>query len=184
MKKDQRFNPFIVAKGVALIALGVVFALVADAVAQNAIPDPNTQMAKPADVTECVGAASSLLRYKKLALNRREKTLKNREIDIEKAEERLAQQFTELEEIRADLRKTMKDLDIVKEERISKLKNRFEKMRAKSAAEILEKTDNVISVLVLAEMKEDKAGKILAKMSPEKAAFLAEQLAKHPMNKQ
>ena len=184
MKKDQKINPAVIAKGAGLIALGVVFALVADAVAQNAVPDPTQQTAAPADVTECLGAASSLLRYRKLALNRREKTLKNREIDIENAEERLKIQFTELEEIRANLKKTMEELDVVKEDRISKLKNRFEKMRAKNAAVILEKTEDVIAVMVLSEMKEDKAGKILAKMSPEKAAYLAEKLARHPMNKQ
>ena len=85
MKKESKMNPLIVAKGAGLIALGVVFALVADAVAQNAIPDPTAQQAaQSTDVTECLGAASSLLRYRKLALNRREKTLKNREIDIDK----------------------------------------------------------------------------------------------------
>ncbi|MEC7985378.1 MAG: hypothetical protein VX278_09455 [Myxococcota bacterium] len=184
MKKEHKIKPLVIAKGAGLVALGIVFALVADAVAQNALPDATTQTEEAADVTECLGSASSLLLYRKLALNRREKTLKNREIDIENAEERLKIQFTELEKIRAELRQTMKELDVVKEDRISKLKNRFEKMRAKNAAEILEKTEDVIAVMVLSEMKEAQAGKILAKMSAEKAAFLAEKLAQHPMNKE
>jgi len=183
MKKELRLNPMIRAKGVGLIGLGVVFALVAQAVAQTSVEQSTEEQKEPSDVTECVGAASSLLRYKKLALNRREKTLANRELDIEKAEERLAQQFKELEDIRESLRKTMSSLDLVKEDRIKKLKGRFEKMRPKEAATILEKTDDTVSILLLAGMKADKSGKILAKMAPEKAALLTEKLAKHPINK-
>ena len=60
---------------------------------------------------------------------------------------------------------------------------RFEKVRAKQAAAILEKTDDDVSVLVLEQMNAAKSGKILAAMNADKAAYLTERLAQHPIKK-
>ena len=163
--------------------IGVVFVIVAQAVASTTTASQDMDLSADDDNIDCLPSISSLLHYRKEALDRREQSIKDREVDITNAESRLNEQFKELEKIRDELGEKMKAMDAKKAAKVKALVARFEKVRAKQSAAILEKTDDDVAVMVLQEMKAGKAGKILAAMNVDKAAYLTEILAQHPLKK-
>jgi|GEM_PF-2886774 len=183
MKIERKMKLWNYAKFMGMFLVGIIFAVVAQAVAQSDATTKDDQEPKEETFTDCMTSASSLLRYKQLALNRREKSISQREEDLEKAEKRLTQQFEDLKEIREELREKMKEMDVKKQEKVDALVARFSRVRAKQAAAILEKTDDDVSLMVLEKMDAAKSGKILAAMSPDKAAELTEKFALHPLKK-
>ena len=160
--------------------IGVIFVIVAQAVAQTTATQQDIQ-ANNIDSENCLETGPPLLRYKKEALDRREREITKKEKDLVKAREGLNKQFTQLEEIRDELDQKMKEMDQRKAEKIEALVARFSKIRAKQAAAILEKTEDDVSVAVLQKMEPSKSGKILAAMQVERAALLTEILARHPL---
>jgi flagellar motility protein MotE (MotC chaperone) len=118
----------------------------------------------------------ALLAQKERALARREQTVVDREAELRAAEEQLGKRLKELEELRGDIRGMLEKLDEDREARIIGLIKMFEAMRAPQAAPILEKADPAVALEVLERMNKGKAGKILAAMDPDKAAYFTNRL--------
>jgi flagellar motility protein MotE (MotC chaperone) len=118
----------------------------------------------------------ALLVRKESDLDRREATLLAREQDLRAAEEQVGKRLSELQTLRDDIRGMLTGLDEERTARVMGLVKMFESMRAAQAAAILEKTDADIALAVLSRMNKGKAGKALAAMTPEKAAYFAERL--------
>ena len=182
MNVEQRVRLWSYAKFLGMFLVGIVFAVVAQAVAQTNNPQKDGTQEEES-FTDCMTSASSLLSARQQALKRREADVKDKEKNIEDAAKRLKQQFEDLTEIREELRQKMKEMDATKLEKIKGLVARFQKVRAKQAAAILEKTDDEVSVMVLEQMNAANSGKILAAMKAEKAAYLTEMLAQHTHKK-
>lgn len=183
MSIERKMRLWNYAKFFGMFLVGIVFAVAVQAVAQSTETTEAAPEEEEETFTDCMTSASSLLRYKQLALNRRESDIGQREEDLDNAEKRLEKQFEKLQEIREELRVMMADMDEKKKKKVQGLVDRFSKVRAKQAAAILEVTDDDVSLLVLDTMPAAKSGKILAAMTPEKAAKLTEKLAQHPLKK-
>ncbi len=115
-----------------------------------------------------------LLARKEQSLRERESAVDKKEADLRAAQEEIEQRLAALQALRDDLRVQLGDLDAEREARITHLVKMFEAMRPKQAAGILEVTEDSVALEVLERMKKDKAGKVLAGMTPDRAAFFAE----------
>ena len=163
-----------------VLALGLVASVLASAVAQDTPPIQPRQSAAP-EPRECDSVMSTLLQKKKEALDRRERTIKAREADLQGAEDRLKAEIEKLSDIRNDIREAMKGLDQQQLEEVERLKEMFSKMRGKKAAAIMEQTDPEVVVEVLKRMDKKKAGEALAAMSPLFASKITEMISDFPL---
>ncbi len=120
------------------------------------------------------------LRQKERSLDHREATLAAREADLRLAEQKLEERLKALQSLRQELEVQLGDLDEARETRVVGLVRMFEGMRSKDAAAILAETDTDIAIAVLERMSRMKAGKVLAEMEPDQAAFLANTFASTP----
>ena len=120
------------------------------------------------------------LKARERALDRREQSLISREADLRSVERDLEARIEELKAARAELEKMLKLADKATQERISALVKMVESMRAQQAADMVAELPDELAVAVLDRMKSGKAGKLLAKMKPLKAAALAQKLANEP----
>lgn len=118
----------------------------------------------------------ALLSRKERVLERRESTLNAREADLRAAESQVEARLTELQELRSDIRVLLATLDEDREARVTHLVKMFESMRPPQAADILAVTEDAVALEVLERMNRSKAGKTLAAMEPDRAAFLAERI--------
>jgi flagellar motility protein MotE (MotC chaperone) len=120
------------------------------------------------------------LKARERALDRREQSLLSREADLRAVERDLEARIDELKVARTELKVLLKAADAAEDARIRALVKMVESMRAGDAANMVTELPNELAVSVLDRMKATKAGKLLAKMAPAKAAFLAEKLANKP----
>lgn|GEM_PF-2701557 len=120
------------------------------------------------------------LKARERALDRREQSLISREADLRSVERDLEARIEELKAARTELEKMLKLADKATQERISALVKMVESMRSQQAADMVAELPDDLAVAVLDRMKSGKAGKLLAKMKPLKAAGLAQKLANEP----
>ncbi len=118
----------------------------------------------------------AILDRKIRAVERREATLAAREADLRAAEVQIEERLGELQGLREDIRGLLTDLDEDRELRMIHLVKMFETMRPGQAATIIAASDDALALELLRRMNRGKAGKALAQMPTERAAFLAEQL--------
>ncbi len=118
----------------------------------------------------------ALLSRKERALERRAETLDAREADLRAAEQQVEERLVELQKLRNDIREQLAELDGDREAKVAHLVKMFESMRPPQAADILTVTEDAIALEVLERMNRAKAGKVLAAMPPERAAYLAERI--------
>ena len=180
MNVEQKIRLWTYTKFFGMFLVGIVFAVLAQAVAQTTT-DQQAKQTEEESFADCMSSASSLLTARQQALSRRLSDVEGKEEDLEAAKKHLEAQIKELHDIRDEIDQKMKEMDATKMEKVKGLVSRFEKVRPKQAAAILEKTDDDVSVLVLEQMSAAKSGKIMAAMTPDKAAYLTERLAQHPM---
>ena len=126
-------------------------------------------------------AIMDLLEQKDRGLTRREATLEAREADLRAAEAEVQVRLDELAIVRDDISKMLTQLDDRQKERVTTLVKMMESMRDKQAAAILNETEDAVALEVLMKMNTSKAGKALAKMAAERAAFFAEQMGAPPI---
>lgn len=148
--------------------------------------DPISSPAEAADAStlqECPDPTSpgmrevlDALKSKERALERRAKSIEDREEDLRRVEEGLQGRLDELTALRDELRTLLEDADAEREERVKGLVKMVESMRAAQAATMVAELEDELAVDVLDRMNKGKAGKMLSKMDPAKAASLAEQL--------
>ena len=162
-----------------IVIFAMVVSVVASAIAQDN-PNPVERSIEAFEPQECDTVMSHLLQKKKASLDRRERTIKAREADLESAEERVKAELEKLTKIRNEIRESMKELDTNQLEEVGRLVKMFEKMRGKKAAAILEQTDPEVVVEVLRRIKPKQAGDAMSAMTPAFAAKIAEQLSEFP----
>ena len=126
----------------------------------------------------------ALLSRKERTLERREVTLNAREADLRAAEVQVQTRLTELQELRSEIRLLLVDLDEDREARVVHLVKMFESMRPPQAADILAVTEDAVALEVLERMNRAKAGKTLAAMPAERAAYLAERIGDAALRKE
>ena len=164
-----------------LFALGLVGSILASAVAQDVSePAPQSMSSSSLAPQECDTVMSVLLQKKKEALDRRERSIKARESDLQAAEIRISEDLAKLEQLRNEMREAMQDLDAKQLEEVERLVSMFEKMRGKKAAAILEQADQAVAVEVLRRLRSKQAGETLSAMKPDVAADLAAILSEFP----
>ena len=147
----------------------------------NAFAHPHDDLMNP---KECETVVSYLLQRKKEALDRREYTINVRELDLKTSEKRIMQKMKKTEAMREELRSMMRQMDQEQLKEIDRLGTIIEKMRAKQAAGILESIkDDAITVAIIRQLPDSKAGAIMAAMNKETAAKLYTLMAQHPNQK-
>ena len=124
-----------------------------------------------------------------LVLQNKQFELRQREIEIQEEEDRLAllrnevqQRLTQLtarmEDLRVELMALTAQQDAQRKREVKKLVEIYQSMQAPQAATVLEGLDSVMALEVLLQMESKKAGKILDAMNSEVAITLGEGLRK------
>ena len=127
--------------------------------------------ARPSAVSQTTDITRETLLLKQEELSRKEQQLRTLEAEINGKLERM-----KLLENR--LRLMIKDAEETKDAKFRHLVDVLSNMKSKQAAAVLETLDQKIAVRVLAGMRGRQAGEILTFVNPEKAAHLAEALAR------
>lgn len=110
-------------------------------------------------------------------LDDRERAMMLRSQMIGVAEKRLEDRIRELKRIEKSVSTALRQIDRKEEEQILSLVKIYESMKPKSAAQIFEELDMETLLEVASRMREGKIAGVLAKMSPEAAKTLTEELA-------
>ena len=105
----------------------------------------------------------------------------SREADLRKVEDQLEKRLLEMEKLREDLEKLLEQTDDQREEKVLSLVKMIESMRSAQGAGVMTVLDDNLAIEVLERMNKGKAGKMLAKMEPARAASLAEKLTRKPL---
>lgn len=125
-------------------------------------------------------AKASVSRYldvierKKQEAESRLNLLKAREDTIKKLEGVVDKKLKELEEERRYIVQTIQKEKEIKEERLDRLTNLYEKMEPKRAAPVFEELDRDLAVALFKNLKKKQVTAILEKMDPDKAVTLTE----------
>lgn len=102
-------------------------------------------------------------------LERRQKEVEQREALLAAAEKRIDQKVQEMEKVRADIQKLMRQGDEKQTAQLESLVKIYETMKPKEAARIFEELDMPVLLGVIEKMKEQKIAPVLAAMDPLKA---------------
>lgn len=102
-------------------------------------------------------------------IERRTKEVEQREALLTAAEKRIDQKIQELDKVRADIQKLMRQGDEKQAAQLDSLVKIYETMKPKEAARIFEELDMPVLLGVIERMKEQKTAPILAAMDPLKA---------------
>ncbi|GAA4251520.1 hypothetical protein GBZ26_14220 [Azospirillum formosense] len=109
-------------------------------------------------------------------IERRTKDLEQREALLTAAEKRIDQKVQEMEKVRTDIQKLMRQGDEKQTAQLESLVKIYETMKPKEAARIFEELDMPVLLGVVEKMKETKTAPILAAMDPLKAKELTSAL--------
>ncbi|WP_448203210.1 MotE family protein [Azospirillum sp. sgz302134] len=102
-------------------------------------------------------------------IERRTKEVEQREALLSAAEKRIDQKVQELDKVRSDIQKLMRQGDEKQAAQLESLVKIYETMKPKEAARIFEELDMSVLLGVIERMKETKTAPILAAMDPVKA---------------
>jgi len=102
-------------------------------------------------------------------IERRTKEVEQREALLIAAEKRIDQKIQELDKVRSDIQKLMRQGDEKQAAQLDSLVKIYETMKPKEAARIFEELDMPVLLGVIERMKEQKTAPILAAMDPVKA---------------
>jgi flagellar motility protein MotE (MotC chaperone) len=107
----------------------------------------------------------------------RERAAEKQQALLKAAEARIDQKVRELKSMQATIERLIETYDEQQEAKIRSLVKIYENMKPKDAARIFEKLDMETLLLVAERMKERKLAPIMAKMDPNKAKDITEELA-------
>ncbi|MCW2308331.1 MotE family protein [Rhodobium gokarnense] len=110
-------------------------------------------------------------------LKSREEDLKLREQLLRAAEERLEQRVTELKKLEKTISTGVQQKKEEKNAKLADLVKMYETMKPKAAAKIFDRLDLLVLVPVAKQMKPQKLGDVMARMTPEAAEKLTVALA-------
>jgi flagellar motility protein MotE (MotC chaperone) len=110
-------------------------------------------------------------------LDRREKSLTQREALLSAAEQEVDHKIAELNKLKGEIENLLGQQQKLEDERIASLVKIYEGMKPKEAATIFNTLDMDVLLPVMSRMSERKSGPILASMDPEKARLVTIRLA-------
>lgn len=151
---------------------------------EGAAKQPDNKVAKPSDpndistMSESEVALLQKLVDRREELDRQSKKLETRETLLTAAEKRIEERITRLKEIENSVSALIERFDKQEEERLSKLVQVYESMKAKSAAAIFDQLEMEVLLAVAKRMDEAKMADVLSKMSPDAAKRLTMEMAK------
>ena len=142
----------------------------------NAIPEP--ACVNNEKLTELF----QLLNERELKIIEKETYLEHQTQELAKIEKGIDEKLTSLETYRKDIDKTLKDeLEKEKEEeqrRVIQLVQMFETMKPAQVGALLANLPDELATDILRKMKKETAAKVMAKLPPDRGAFLAQQMVK------
>ncbi len=111
-------------------------------------------------------------------LRRKEEELSRKEQALKELERELDLRLKRMNEMEANLKLMLDKADTLKDEKLRHLVDVYANMKAKQAAEALEKLQEDIAVRILSGMRGRQAGEIMSNMNSDKAATLSEALTR------
>lgn len=113
---------------------------------------------------------------RKLELDRREEELAKLEEELQKQRSGIEEKIKQLETMRAEISTTLKDRVEQDQEKVAKLVDVYSNMKPVSASRVIETLNENLAVTILDRMKKKNAAEILNMMSAAKAKKLSEML--------
>ena len=110
-------------------------------------------------------------------LANRDKQLANREADIRLVQQQIEEKLTTLAMLRKEMSDLLQEKAAFEEKRFEHLVKVYEVMKPEEVSSLFERLNEDTAARLLYQMKEKKAGQILASISPQVAAKLSERLA-------
>ncbi len=160
----------------------------AEAPAAMSVPEGKTagsdaaaKASDPNDISSMSESEVALLQKladRRQELEARAKTLETRETLLTAAEKRVEERITRLKEIESRVASLIDRFDKQEEERLAKLVQVYESMKAKSAAAIFDQLDMEVLLAVAKRMNEAKMAEVLSKMTADAAKRLTIEMAK------
>ena len=141
-------------------------------------PLSSRPLSAPASANATEGAASGPMDINRELLIRKQDELARKEQQLRTLETEISGKLERLQILENRLRIMIKDAEETKDAKFRHLVDMLSNMKAKQAAEVLEKLEQQTAVRVLAGMRGRQAGEILTYVKPEKAALLTEALAR------
>lgn len=150
---------------------------------RSGVPDPST--VRDWCSTEEKGAIelANALRSRSAALEERERLLSLREESLKGSEKRILDRLGELKKLREQITQQLEEADTEKKTKVDELVKMVEANRPANISSMFEVLDESLAVQVLDRMNPTKAGKLLAVLTPAKAARLASKMT-HPVTEQ
>jgi flagellar motility protein MotE (MotC chaperone) len=110
-------------------------------------------------------------------LSNRDQQLANREADLRLVQQQIEEKLTALAMLRKEMSDLLREKAAFEEKRFEHLVKVYEVMKPEEVSSLFERLNEDTAVRLLYQMKEKKAGQILASISPQVAAKLSERLA-------
>jgi flagellar motility protein MotE (MotC chaperone) len=110
-------------------------------------------------------------------LANRDKQLANREADLRLVQQQIEERLTTLTMLRKEMSDLLQEKAAFEEKRFEHLVKVYEVMKPEEVSSLFERLNEDTAARLLYQMKEKKAGQILASISPQVAAKLSERLA-------
>ena len=110
-------------------------------------------------------------------LDNRDKQLAHREADLRLVQQQIEEKLTTLVMLRKEMSDLLQEKAAFEEKRFEHLVKVYEVMKPEEVSSLFERLNEDTAVRLLYQMKEKKAGQILASISPQVAAKLSERLA-------
>gem|GEM_PF-2328442 len=110
-------------------------------------------------------------------LTNRDKQLANREADLRLVQQQIEEKLTTLAMLRKEMSDLLQEKVAFEEKRFEHLVKVYEVMKPEEVSSLFERLNEDTAARLLYQMKEKKAGQILASISPQVAAKLSERLA-------
>jgi flagellar motility protein MotE (MotC chaperone) len=107
----------------------------------------------------------------------RDKQLANREADLRLVQQQIEDKLTTLALLRKEMGDLLQEKAAFEEKRFEHLVKVYEVMKPEEVSSLFERLNEDTAARLLYQMKEKKAGQILASISPQVAAKLSERLA-------
>ncbi len=154
-------------------------------------PQPGGDTEKPAETKDQTAVATapnikqwsteelsffSKLNDRKKQLDQRESELNKLEAELQKRQTELDGKIKQLETMRDEISKTLKNRVALDKQKVDKLVDVYSSMKPGTAAKVIETINEDLAVEVLDHMKKKNAAEILDLMSPKKARRLSELL--------
>jgi len=117
------------------------------------------------------------LRERQMQLDERDKQLANREADLRLVQQQIEDKLTTLALLRKEMGDLLQEKAAFEEKRFEHLVKVYEVMKPEEVSSLFERLNEDTAARLLYQMKEKKAGQILASISPQVAAKLSERLA-------